>query len=116
MEKTLTIDGKQVRFKSTGAIAKRYKAQFGTDFFADIFKMDSLMKVLTKGKKLKVKDFENLDFDVLYNLLWTLAKTADKDIPDPITWLDEFDEFPILDILPELQDILMASLQSSKKK
>ena len=32
MEKTLTIDGKQIRFKSTAATLIRYKTQFGRDF------------------------------------------------------------------------------------
>ena len=33
MEKTLTIDGKEVRFKSTAATPLRYKAQFNKDYF-----------------------------------------------------------------------------------
>jgi hypothetical protein len=104
MEKTLTIDGKQVRFKSTAATPLRYKAQFGKDYFAELFKM-----------KKNQESLENLDFEVFYNLVWALAKTADKNIPDPITWLDEFEEFPLMEIIPELQELITASIQSKKK-
>ena len=56
-----------------------------------------------------------LDFEIFYNIIWVLAKTADKKVPDPITWLDKFDEFPLLEILPELQDLILASIKTKKK-
>jgi type II secretory pathway component PulK len=114
MEKTITIDGKQVRFKSTGATPLRYKAQFHKDFFAEILKLNSLKKV-NKGDELKKEDIEMIDFDVLYNITWVMAKTADQTIPEPIEWLDQFNEFPLMDIVPKLQDLISASMQSKKK-
>lgn len=45
-----------------------------------------------------------------------MAKTADKDIPDPMSWLDEFDEFPMIEIVPELFGMAIASLQSKKSR
>ncbi|MEN0650582.1 hypothetical protein NSQ82_16485 [Caldifermentibacillus hisashii] len=110
MEKTLTIDGKKVRFKSTAATPLRYKAQFGKDFFKEIYKLDALNSAENTADV-----FEKLDFDFFYNLIWVLAKTANPSIPDPITWLDEFDEFPLMDIIPELQDLLISTIQSKKK-
>ena len=44
MEKTITIDGKQVRFKSNGATPLRYKAQFGKDYFKEIMKLSTIAK------------------------------------------------------------------------
>jgi hypothetical protein len=108
MEKTIEIDGKQVRFKSTAATPLRYKAQFGKDYFAELFKMNKLSGGDTEGA-------EYLDFEVFYNLIWALAKTADKSIPEPITWLDEFDEFPLMEIIPDLQELITASIQGKKK-
>lgn len=108
MEKTIVIDGKEILFKSTGATPLRYKQQFGKDFFA----------VLAGMEKAFNKDggsMESIDFEAFYNIAWTLAKTADKSIPTPMEWLDTFDEFPILEIIPEIQDML-ASLLNSKKK
>jgi hypothetical protein len=114
MEKTLTIDGKQIPFKSTGATALRYKAQFRKDLLAEIMKLGFLEK-LSNLEELDPSDLEGADFEVIYNFIWVLAKTADPTISDPITWLDGFDEFPILEILPEVQDLLMSTIQGKKK-
>lgn len=92
-------------FKSTGAIPIRYKKQFGTDFFAE------LSKIKMEGDEINIS---SMDFETFYNIAWTLAKTADKNIPSPEEWLDGFDAFPIADILPEIQDLLVANIQSKK--
>ena len=117
MEKTITIDGKEIRFKTNGATPLRYKAQFGQDYFKEILKMAPL-EGLSKKKKtdVTVKDLEVLDFEVFYNIAWIMAKTADSSIPEPIAWLEQFDEFPMVEIIPELQDMLLTSLQTTKKK
>ena len=112
MEKTITIDNKEVRFKSTASTPLRYKAQFGKDFFADILKMSS---VLDKKKRINEDKIDKLDFEVFYNIIWVLAKTADKTIPEPISWLDEFDEFPLFEIIPEIQDLILSSMKVKKK-
>jgi hypothetical protein len=104
MEKTLIIDGKEVRFKSNAATPIRYKTQFGKDFFAELIKMGSIET-----------DPSALDFEVFYNIAWTMAKTADPHIPDPVTWLDQFEEFPIIDIISELKDMIISTMQSKKK-
>lgn len=113
MEKTLTIDGKQVTFKSTAATPLRYKAQFGSDLFVDLIKMYPLIDQDTDN--LDYETLKHIDFEVFYNIIWSLAKTADKSIPEPIEWLDNFDEFPIMEILPELQDLIASSFQGKKK-
>jgi hypothetical protein len=114
LEKTITIDGKQVRFKSTGANALRYKMQFRKDYLVEIMKLDSLGKI-TNVQDLDPSSLEGIDFEVFYNIAWTMAKTADPTIPDPITWLDSFDEFPLLEIVPELQEMITSNIQGKKK-
>ena len=117
MEKTITIDGKEIRFKTNGATPLRYKAQFGQDYFKEILKMAPLEGLSKKKKKdVTVKDLEVLDFEVFYNIAWIMAKTADSSIPEPIAWLEQFDEFPMVEIIPELQDMLLTSIQTTKKK
>jgi len=114
MEKILTIDGRQVKFKSTGAFLLRYKAQFGRDAIQDILRLQSAID--GKGQ---IKNIDTLDLEVFYNLVWTLAKTADPSIPPPLEWLDEFSEFPLMDIIPEIVDMIFSCLTStveSKKK
>lgn len=118
MEKTIYIDEKPVRLKSTAALTKRYKAQFRRDYFGDMLK---IAKVFGDGKEKELSDLSyddlgKLDMDVLYDIIWTMAKSADASIPDPETWLDGFETFPLMNILPEIKDLLSNSMQSSKKK
>jgi len=117
MEKTITIDGKEIRFKSTGATALRYKSQFRKDLFQELFKMGGFDKVINKKTKdINPADLEGLDFDLFYEIAWVMAKTADPSIPDPIAWLDRFDEFPMMEIIPQLTELISSTLQSNKKK
>lgn len=110
MEKTLTIDGRQVAFKSTGAFMLRYKAQFGRDAVQDLFKLQQAIDA--DGQ---IADVSALDLEVFYNLVWTLAKTADPAIPPPLEWLDTFSEFPLIDIIPDVMDMMFSSLTVSAK-
>lgn len=117
MEKTLTIDGQKVKFKVTGGTTTRYKLNVGRDMFVDLLKMTPIMKELEKGidiENLSLETLESIDFDVFINFIWVFAKTADDEVPDKLTWLDGFDEFPVLDIFTELQPLLEKSLEMSK--
>ena len=113
MEKTLTIDGKEVRFKSTAATPLRFKAQFGKDYFSEILKLGKLTNI--KKAKNNYEELAKIDFETFYNIIWVLAKTADKKIPEPIEWFDSFEEFPLFEIIPEIQDLITNSIQCKKK-
>lgn len=119
MEKTLTIDGQKVTFKSSGATPIRYRAQFNRDYFQDIIKMQKAAKESKlenkKPEEVTAEDLEGIDFEVFYRIVWVLAKTANKEISDLEDWLDDFEYFPIEEIVPELFDVIAASLQSKKK-
>lgn len=110
MEKILNIDGRNVKFKSTGAFLLHYKAQFKRDAIKDILKLQNAVDTKTK----KIKDIEAFDLEVFYNLVWTLAKTADKSIDPPLEWLDTFSTFPLMDILPEVMELIMSCIKSSQ--
>ena len=114
MEKTIEIDGKQVRFKSTGALPVRYKSQFGRDFFKDLYKMQAAVEVKNK-KKPTMADIEKLDFDTFYKIIWVLAKTADPKIPQMEEWLDSFGEFPMMYVLDEVMEMIESSIEAKKK-
>jgi hypothetical protein len=115
MEKILNIDGRQVKFKSTGAFLLRYKAQFHKDALKDIFKLIESIDEETN----EIINVDALDMEVFYNLVWVLAKTADPSLPPPLEWLDTFSEFPLNDIIPEVIDLITSSITSQtepKKK
>lgn len=114
MEKIINIDGRDVKFKSTGATLLRYKAQFRRDALQDIFKLEEAF-----DKESNTIHIEHLDLEVFYNLIWILAKTANQDIKEPMDWLDEFSEFPLMDIIPQVMDLLMSTIKPTaqpKKK
>lgn len=125
MIKTLIIDGKQVTFKSTGATPRLYKAQFGSDFLNDVLKMAPLLSHV-KGEAEDGDDIDftgipmealaSIDFDIFANMAWVLAYTADRDIPDPLNWLDQFEEFPAFELFGELQELMMQNFATDKKK
>lgn len=115
MEKILNIDGRQVKFKSTGAFFIKYKAQFGRDAIKDIIKLKDSINLDTK----EFKDIEAFDLEVFYNIVWTLAKCANPDLTNPEEWLDSFSEFPLMEIIPEVMELITCNLKSNagiKKK
>lgn len=107
MEKVIKIDGKDIRFKATGGTMYRYKAQFGREYLADV------VSIAPQDKK--NIDINKINFETMFNLAWVLAKTADDTIPPPQQWLDSFEEFPIVPIMSELQEILVQNAKIDRK-
>lgn len=115
MEKTLNIDGKDVRFKSTAGTLMRYRMNFGRDLIKDIAKLEKRYKSVENGED----EFEIYDLEMFEKIAWAMAKTADNNIKDIEKWLDDFESFSIMVILPEIMDLLIANMkqeQESKKK
>lgn len=113
MEKIIKISDKDVPLKSTGSLPLRYKSQFGSDFFADLMKMEKAFDTKKNGSI----NFEAFDSEILYRMIWCMAKTANPDIPEVITWVDSFDAgFPLMDIVTDVQDLLISSVASSTRK
>lgn len=111
MEKIITIVGRQVRFKSTASFLYKYKAQFGRNALADLLNLQGAVD--GEGN---LKNADDLDLEVLYNVVWVLAKTADSTIPPVEEWLDTFEEFPIVEVFPQLMDMITKSISPSNKK
>jgi len=109
MERTITIDGKEIKLKANARNALIYRAFFGED----IFKVQgTFMKTINDKDELII---ENLDCLGVMKLIWTMAKAADAGIPTFEEWLDQFEEFPILDVFLDLQDMLMINMASTTK-
>lgn len=114
MEKVLNIGGKEIKMKSTAGTMMRYRNNFNRDFIKDLVKLQGkLSDKLEKGE-----EFEALDLDLFEKIAWCMAKTADDSIPDIEHWLDEFDTFDIMQVLPELMNLLVANMEqiNIKKK
>lgn len=117
MEINLKIDGKDVPFKSNGAVAKRYMMQFQRDLLKDILSMGVANIDFTNSTDEEKVNWmrENIDFNMFYDIAWVFAKSANPSIPEPITWLESFDEFPIIEIIEPLQELLVKTIGSKKK-
>lgn len=112
MEKTINIDGRDVKFKATGQTMRIYRQIFQGDIIKD---MDRLVKEQSSD------DPMSTDALIMFeNIAYVMAKQADPSIPDnPDDWLDTFNMFSIYTILPqiiELWGVNKLSLSESKKK
>ncbi|MDO5715761.1 MAG: hypothetical protein Q4P25_04220 [Tissierellia bacterium] len=138
MEKTITIDGKDIRFVANLTFAYNYKNQFGTDILtkitpiiSDVLKgMDDIIfNYLTDGDKQTKNKLEILPSQIgevlenvytlelidILNVIWSMAKAGDPSIPEPEKWYGEFDEFPVYDVGKEVFEMFVNSFISKKK-
>ena len=133
MEKILTIDGQDVRFKATAALPLQYKAQFGRDLFADMAKVQGCWHgptIVLSAEEIASGEMteehaqalttgrfdDSLDLSMIYNIVWAMAKCADRNIKPPLEWYDQFEEgLSIFEVFGELSDILMRSMHGTIK-
>ena len=105
MEMTLKIDGRDVKFRSSGALPIIYRAYTGRNLFAEVSMLEA--------------HFKELNTEPLEDMIWCAAKlAADRDgreMPDQVKWFDSFDNFPIFDVFNELSELFFSTLQTTKK-
>lgn len=112
MEKVISIDGKNVRFKSTAGTLMRYRNNFGRDLIKDIVALDKKFKTVKNGQA----QFEMIELDMFEKIAWAMAKTADERIGDIEHWLDDFDSFSIMKVLPQIMELLIGNLKQENEK
>lgn len=113
MEKTVIIDGKEVRMRASALIPRLYRFKFGRDMIADMQALATkYAKIQDKGEQLSV-----LDLTVFENLAWLFCKHADDSIPDtPEEWLDNMDGmFSVYEVLPQMLELWTASSKTTAK-
>lgn len=116
MEKVLTIDGRDVRFRATAAVPRLYRIKFRRDIIQD---MQTIQAALSKQEE----DGTSIPPEALTmfeNVAYIMAKHADKDaVPnDPDEWLDSFNTFSIYEVFGEilrLWGLNMESTSTAKK-
>ena len=116
MEKTLTISGKDVRFRSSATVPRLYRIKFKRDIFKDLAKLEKSYKdkASEDGSALEIEDLE-----IFENVAYIMAFHADHSIPGTIDeWLDQFEMFSIYEVLPEILELwgtnLMTEVESKK--
>ena len=116
LEKTLTISGKEVRFRSSATVPRLYRIKFKRDIFKDLAKLEKSYKdkASEDGSALEIEDLE-----IFENVAYIMAFHADHSIPGTIDeWLDQFEMFSIYEDLPEILELwgtnLMTEVESKK--
>ena len=138
MEKTIKIGNKSVRLSNNIGWAMEYRDQFGRDIVPSLTPaiaglldiMSGIVNETGKVNDIGVADIigglggdsitdamihlSGLEFVDFINITWALAKTADESIPDPREWVREFEYFPVDVIAPEVFELVVKGLTSSK--
>ena len=124
MIKTLTFGDKQVQFSTSFAWTFAYKDQFKVDP-SKIF-MPAIKKILLLGADKPAEDdeqaeeqtiilYEEMGFTGITQVAWAMAKLCDRNLPDPITWIQSFgDDFEAFAITTELIPAAIESCFTSK--
>ena len=118
IEKILTIDGKEVTFRSSASVPRIYRIKFGRDIFKDISKLEKSYK--NKGGE-DASSMEIEDLEIFENVAYIMAFHADPTIPKTIDeWLEGFSMFSIYEILPEILELwgtnFITDLEAKKNK
>lgn len=133
MERTIRIDGRQVRLRSSAAIPRLYRIKFRRDIIQDMQKIRVAMDREAEKHAGPVSDSDTgpgenqgstLSMEALTlfeNVAYLMAYHADpKAVPDNVdAWLDTFETFSIYQVFPviqELWDANMQTLNQPKKK
>ena len=103
IEKTIDINGQQVKFRSSATIPRLYRIKFKRDIFKDLSKLE---KAYSKKAKEENEDLEIDDLEIVENVAYIMAYHADPTIPKTIDeWLDQFEMFSIYQVLPEILEL-----------
>ena len=112
MEKTIMLGDKKLKLRSTAATPLIYKNQFHRDYFSE---MVALANGFPKGKKVTTESLRDVDLTVLWNFIWALAKNEDSTIGEPIEFFSNYESLDLETVMPQIQDLLVQSLQTTKK-
>ena len=109
IQKTVTINGTEVKFRSSATIPRLYRLKFGRDIFKDLSKLEKSYQ----GKTQQGTEFQIDDLEIFENVAYVMAFHADNTIPGNIDeWLDQFEMFSIYEILPEILELWGSNMQT----
>ena len=60
--------------------------------------------------------FAGAEFTTALNIIWAMAKNADESIPAPFDWANQFENFPLDKIVPEVLDAVISTVVSEKNR
>ena len=117
MERTITIDGQEVRLRASAAIPRLYRIKFHRDILQDMQKIRKELELVRNEKK-EATECDTAMMEVMNlveNVAYIMAKHADKDaVPDTVEdWMNTMEPFSIMKILPVVIDLWTANMQTT---
>lgn len=103
MERTVKIDGKEMRMVANAKVPRTYRKTFNRDMLLD-------MESLIKGYNDKVVNGTNIPPQILTifeNIAWVFLKEGGEQVgANPDEWLDTIDGmFSIYEVLPQIVEL-----------
>lgn len=117
METTVTIDGKDVRFKATAAVPLMYRRKFKRDLICDILEVAKALE----GKEVTGETLPLQALTMFECMAYIMAKHADPAMKanSPEEWLEGFSTMSIYAVFPVIQALWagnLEGLEEAKKK
>lgn len=103
MDKTVEIDGREVKFRATARTPRLYRMVIGRDMIQD---MNKLMKAYER-KKQNDDELDVIDLQIFEDVAYAMARHANPDIEQKTAdeWLDTFNVFSIYEVLPHILEL-----------
>ena len=115
MEKTIMIDGREVRLRASAAIPRLYRIKFRRDILQD---MQTIKKAVEKSVQENAQEGGQMSsipleaLELFENVSYLMAKHADPTVPATVEeWLDGFETFSIYTVFPAIEELWMANVQ-----
>ena len=115
MEKTIMIDGREVRLRASAAIPRLYRIKFRRDILQD---MQTIKKAVEKSVQENAQEGGQMSsipleaLELFENVSYLMAKHADPAVPSTVEeWLDGFETFSIYTVFPTIEELWMANVQ-----
>lgn len=118
MRKVVMVGDKQLALESNAFTVILFKKQFNKDMFAELLKLVQLFK----GEKelnpenMSAEQVEKFDTMIFYELFWTFAYSADKDVPDFMDFYREYSELNTVGIMSDVLELIQHSMVTKKKQ
>lgn len=124
MEITINIGDAKIRLKANAITAIHYKNQFKSDILKDTLNALGGIEAILKLQSLEgAEDYEKLqvlldDIDtvLIYQFVWSWAKTSDRNIGPFYEWIASVDMPPVTELLLEdgFVDLLVGNVYRKK--
>lgn len=114
-ERTLTLNGRKVKFKASAALPRMYRTMFGRDAFKD---METVEKAILTARQENSEEsgIPAETVELLEDIAYMMAKHADPEVPDTVEeWLEQFEVLSIYSIIPIIPDLWYANMKTNIK-